>query len=72
MLDVSSMVNSPALVTSSIEDCKAYCSITQGCTGFDWCDSPSGCGAYCIDHNQRNPAGMCTSLPCKAWLLARV
>jgi hypothetical protein len=57
VLDVSSMINSKTLATSSVEDCEAYCNITPGCDGYDWCDSASGCGAYCIDHNSRNPAG---------------
>jgi hypothetical protein len=57
VLDVSSMINSATLATSSVEDCEAYCNITPSCDGYDWCDSASGCGAYCIDHNQRNPAG---------------
>jgi hypothetical protein len=51
------MINSKTLATSSVEDCEAYCNITPGCDGYDWCDSASGCGAYCSDHNARNPAG---------------
>jgi hypothetical protein len=104
VLDVASMVKSASLVTPTVKECEAYCTITPGCAGlcrrrsvcctharmaaggcrhlppapaehacgcadlrlrrldcscnaYDFCDAAAGCGAYCIDHNQRNPAG---------------
>ena len=32
--------------------------LPRSCNAYDICESTSGaCGAYCIDHNKRNPAG---------------
>ena len=44
------------LATSTLTQCMDYCLITPTCNSVDFCDSASGCGEYCTDHNNRNPA----------------
>jgi hypothetical protein len=56
MLDVSSLVPNSQPVDEAA-GCQAYCSITVGCNGYDFCSNPAGCVGYCISHNSLNPAG---------------
>lgn len=58
VLDVSSVIPSAGttIVTATISDCEAYCNIMPGCDSYMYCNSSTSCGAYCVDHNKRNPA----------------
>jgi hypothetical protein len=55
MLDVSSMIPNSEPVDEA--GCQAYCRITVGCNGYDFCGNLAGCGGYCISHNSLNPGG---------------
>jgi hypothetical protein len=55
MLDVSSMI--PGAEPVDEAGCQAYCMITIGCNGYDFCGNQAGCGGYCPDHLSKNPGG---------------